>query len=444
MANPISFFEVKSINQSYTVQVKTKALVVLTYVALTVLLIRIITNLGNDASFFASYGVALVLITVCLINLVLLRAFGYQIAGIFFSSGMLTAMMIGIYFTTNSHPINEYLSGYYFALVVLSLTALFGNRWSLLFNVLVILIVVWSIYLGSKEIISAEHLGLAKRGTISLTIVLFAISAILFYMMKISTDFQKVTEKSSEAAATKNDELRNLLDEIKSSTHVHEHISQVVSDSSHVLAQNANKQVQSVTEIEDTINEIAENILINERSAKQAAEQIDETVEIINENRIMLDKTMKAVNDISGKIDQIEEISSQTDLLAINAAIEASRAGEAGKGFSVVANEVKKLAEHTQSSSIEIKQIVEQSVAISSSSEGQINQMVEKMTQIDKQIKENANRLTTLAGRITAIQNAISMISNDSKENGEVSQTLAESVESLKKSMQKMKQLTEA
>ncbi|MGB0453418.1 MAG: methyl-accepting chemotaxis protein [Bacteriovoracaceae bacterium] len=72
-----------------------------------------------------------------------------------------------------------------------------------------------------------------------------------------------------------------------------------------------------------------------------------------------LDEITKTVGEADLIIKIINDIASKTDLLALNASIEAARAGHAGKGFSVVADEVSKLSEKTQSSLVEIKTVIE-------------------------------------------------------------------------------------
>ncbi|MFY0685983.1 MAG: hypothetical protein JXQ90_02400 [Cyclobacteriaceae bacterium] len=444
MTNFISFFAARSIDQPYIIRVKTKALVSLTFISLFFLIVRIITNLGREdgGAFFALYGVAIILTAVCLINLGLLRTVGYEIAGIFFSSGMVTAMMIGLYFSKNQiHPINEFLSGYYFALVVLCLSALFGNKKSLFFNVAVILTVAWAIYKSSTDLYIGEIEGLASRGIVNYTIVTFAIASILFYIMKISDDFQERTEQSSHQVIEKNTRLESLLGKVKSSSVLHRNISQDVEANSEQLTNNANKQVESVGEIESTVAMMASSISSNERTAKETADQLTGTLEFINLNKEILEKTFHAVRSISDKVKEIEEISSQTDLLAINAAIEASRAGEAGKGFSVVASEVKKLAEHTQTSSHQINDIVEESIKVSGDAEQYIKKMFEEISSIEGRINDISSVASEQLGRITSIQNAISMIANETRSNGEISQNLRLSVQSLNESTHSMNSL---
>lgn len=99
-----------------------------------------------------------------------------------------------------------------------------------------------------------------------------------------------------------------------------------------------NKSSLVIKELENTSNENS-----------QAMSKVTETIANLSSNT-------KSIIAILGKINGITE---QTNLLALNASIEAARAGEAGRGFSVVANEIRKLAEESQKSSLEIKNIIE-------------------------------------------------------------------------------------
>ncbi len=105
-------------------------------------------------------------------------------------------------------------------------------------------------------------------------------------------------------------------------------------------------------------------------------------------------------NDISSIVSVIREVADQTNLLALNAAIEAARAGEAGRGFAVVADEVRKLAEKTTSSAAQISQMIE---AIQHSS----GQAVANIQRVVIQVQETAEHASGARASINRIQSSV-------------------------------------
>mgnify|MGYP003547814221 FL=1 len=214
-----------------------------------------------------------------------------------------------------------------------------------------------------------------------------------------------------------------------------------------VTQQNASTQnvLASVEEMNASIREVSEYIertnISSEKAADIAKESYSEAEELkeamgeINESMSdvnkRIDNLIDLSNGIGGIVEAIQSISQRTNLLALNAAIEASRAGEAGRGFSVVADEIRKLAEQTNKETDKIAEIV-------TNVRNEINK-VEAVTDIvDTKIKEGnniTNNVKTSIESILEITNkntdSIRVITNISSEQALAIEEITRNIESI-------------
>ena len=102
-----------------------------------------------------------------------------------------------------------------------------------------------------------------------------------------------------------------------------------------------------------------------------------------------MERITSTSQEIVNIIGEIEEIASQTNLLSLNAAIEAARAGDAGRGFAVVADQIRKLAEDSAQSAVNTRKLIESSLA----EVEQGNQITERTTKVMQEVIEGLNQL---------------------------------------------------
>jgi len=165
------------------------------------------------------------------------------------------------------------------------------------------------------------------------------------------------------------------------------------------LSTTANNQAASTEELSSNMEEIASNIAQSTANSKQTEGIAYSTAQSITQTNNSMQEGLKAIRSISEKINIINDIAFQTNILALNAAVEAARAGEAGRGFSVVASEVRKLAERSKIAADEIVKIAHLGLELTENSSKRLEDTLPSMENTVRLVQEiNAANVEQRAG----------------------------------------------
>ncbi|MFK5986809.1 MAG: methyl-accepting chemotaxis protein [Pseudomonadota bacterium] len=208
------------------------------------------------------------------------------------------------------------------------------------------------------------------------------------------------------------------------------------------------KVAQSMNEMTATVQAVSNTSVEAVKLADEANKEADEGKKVIGETIEMIDKLAEAVekaasviqqlesesNNITVVLDVIGSIAEQTNLLALNAAIEAARAGEQGRGFAVVADEVRSLAERTQQSTQEIQVMIESLQQGTKKAVGVMALGKEQATISVVQVAKAGNSLDTIAGAVNLISEMNNDIAGKAGEHSQASSEISQNVANINES----------
>ncbi len=197
------------------------------------------------------------------------------------------------------------------------------------------------------------------------------------------------------------------------------------------VADGANKQATSAEEVSSSMEEMTSSIEQNSDNALKT-EKISETaVDGIKKLASEAELSLQFIRQISHKISIVNDIAFQTNLLALNAAVEAARAGEHGKGFSVVAAEVRRLAERSKTAADEIISLADNCVKITERAHSMMGQLIPEIEQTSQLIKEIAAASYEQKTGSVQINTAISQLNEIIQQNSLTADKLSEYAKNL-------------
>jgi methyl-accepting chemotaxis protein len=216
-----------------------------------------------------------------------------------------------------------------------------------------------------------------------------------------------------------------------------------VSSTSQSLSQGTSDQAAAVEQVSSSLEEFSSGINQNAENAKRMETLAVQSARDAGDAGSVVKESVNAMNAIAGRIGLIEEITYQTNLLALNAAIEAARAGEHGRGFSVVATEVRKLAERSQVAAKEIRTVANSSVDVATRAGRRLDELVPSIQRSTDFTQEVAAASNEQAAGVAQMNRSMSQVDQITQRTATASEELAAAAEEMSAQADALRQLSD-
>jgi len=381
---------------------------------------------------------------ILLFNFFIILSGKLKIASVVFTSGIIIFLSIVVHFNLiKSVEYNFFMNEFYIYLFLITLSTMVNKRGVLVFNALYIVVSSVISYFSYREALlpsvgSYSDIGIIEFLVMVILSMVLGVAFINFISMVISQQAQALKKVNEQKKL-----LRGMMITLHDSSNQITSSSIALSGVSDEVSQRNSEMASTTEEVSASTEEMVSTINMNADYAQESKRKVLKTANTIIKYNEIISATIELVNKISKEIRVISDIANKTDILSINAAIEAAKAENEGGGFAVVAEEIRKLSDRTSSTAKSIKELSAKGKASSQIAHKALNKMVPEIKEVATIIENIANASKEQINNAENINNSILQLSDISSSNSATSEEMSSSAEELSTQAEQLKALVQ-
>lgn len=364
-----------------------------------------------------------------------------ELPGNFLVMSLLLVQFGFLFYYAPTAGLDYFVSGFYHAMLFFSLSAILSSRSFILANTLFFLVAInLIIFLRTEKVITDPHMiELFNSGKFHFQIVFLIFATIILSVNSINNgayfQIKKYVKEEEEETAQKKLFIRAIE---KMAEVLNKEANSIRYESSKVR-NGSSSQAASIEEISASIEEAASALIEVSDNSQRSKQMSEKTSKSINENLAYFQKTADVVANIKKHSEEIEKIAAQTEVLAINAAIEASKTRGLHGGFTVIATEIKKLAENTIQASENIFAYIDKSHEMSQLTSHRVTEINSGLLELNNKMEHVVLAAEEQKQSVYQISLVMNELNSSAQENSAASNQLFEIADKLKELSEMLK-----